>query len=108
MKKVLNEWNFYFFIIVTDNGANMIKVFQLATTIENVEAVINDVAAGQNESAGFLAESTDEENDYTETDQVILDTPLVPDKESESPTRLGDSVDKTEPWECVPSLAETV
>lgn len=62
MKKVLNEWNFYFFIIVTDNGANMIKVFQLATTTENVEAVINDVAAGQNESAGFLAESTDEES----------------------------------------------
>ncbi|KAK4021339.1 hypothetical protein OUZ56_003256 [Daphnia magna] len=100
----------------------MIKVFQPATTTENGEAVINDVAARQNESAGFLAESTDEENssapsnfdiysftdDYTETDQVILDTPLVPDKESESPTRLGDSVDKTEPWECVPSLAETV
>lgn len=44
VKNFLTEWDIEVPIIVTDNGGNMIKAFQLAATPERMEKVINDIA----------------------------------------------------------------
>jgi hypothetical protein len=121
MKKVIVEWNIP--IIVTDNGSNMIKAFQLAATPEHIEEVINDVALGREENIAQVSNVESDEkqdslftesddsiyassdilhfdaslpDDYLESDQVIFIPPsLMPENQSGA----NAFVEETEPWE---------
>ncbi len=63
MKKVINEWGFEVPIIVTDNGSKMVKAFQLVSTQEDIDTVIDNVATGRTESnIGLFDQSSEEEN----------------------------------------------
>ena len=106
MKKVITEWGFEVPIIVTDNGSNMVKAFQVVSTQEDIEAVIDSVATrrtesnnedNQEEESIFSNSDSDESDDSCALmsnidvesfevnffeDQVIIVTPLLPDSES--------------------------
>lgn len=72
MKNVLTEWDNEVPIIVTDNGENLIKAFQLATTPENKEKVIYDVATNTAQETNAADCNEDgretEESHYSDSD----------------------------------------
>ena len=126
MKKVITDWGFEVPIIVTDNGSNMVKAFQVVSTQEGIEAVIDSVATGRTESNNednqeeesiFSNSDSDESDDSCALmsnidvesfednfleDQVIIVTPLLPDSESQTVAISEDPMDQTE---CDPNEA---
>jgi hypothetical protein len=124
MKKVITEWGFEVPIIVTDNGSNMVKAFQVVSIQEDIEAVIDSVATGRTESNNedsqeeesiFSNSDSDESDDRCALmpnidgesfednfleDQVIIVTPLLP--ESQIVAISEDPMDQTE---CDPNEA---
>jgi hypothetical protein len=117
MKKVITEWGFEVPIIVTDNGSNKVKAFQVVSTQEDIEAVIDSVATGRTESNNedseeeesiFSNSDSDESDDSCALmpnidvesfednfleDQVIIVTPLLP--ESQTVAISEDPMDQT-------------
>lgn len=88
MKKVITEWGFDVPIIVTDNWSNIVKAFQLVSTQEDIESVIDSVATGRTESnIGLFDQSNDEESQeslFSDSDESEVSCALMPNIDVES------------------------